>query len=69
MLLVPTILVTFSIAVLVWGWAIGSFLIARWLYNHAPFGVQGDLVVDAAGKRVTVYKEGQTVDGSVQDMH
>ncbi|KAI5458542.1 hypothetical protein BGZ63DRAFT_406945 [Mariannaea sp. PMI_226] len=39
MVLVPTLLVTSSIAVLVWGWAIGSFIVARWLYNHAPFGV------------------------------
>ncbi|KAH6889769.1 hypothetical protein B0T10DRAFT_561352 [Thelonectria olida] len=39
MVLVPTLLVTSSIAVLVWGWAVGSFIIARWLYNHTPFGV------------------------------
>ncbi|KAG4253384.1 hypothetical protein FPRO03_07344 [Fusarium proliferatum] len=43
--LVPALLVTSSIAVLVWGWAIGSFIIARWLYNHLPVGVQNNEVV------------------------
>ncbi|KAF4462275.1 hypothetical protein FALBO_10907 [Fusarium albosuccineum] len=45
LLLVPTLLVTSSIAVLVWGWAIGSFAIARWLYTHSPLGVQDGQVV------------------------
>ncbi|KAF4983454.1 hypothetical protein FZEAL_1183 [Fusarium zealandicum] len=45
LLLVPTLLVTSSIAVLVWGWAVGSFLVARWLYNHAPVGVQNGQVI------------------------
>ncbi|KAF7561523.1 hypothetical protein G7046_g2629 [Stylonectria norvegica] len=66
MLLVPTLLVTSSIAVLVWGWAVGSFVVARWLYNHSPVGVQGDLQVDAAGKRVTIVKDSRGVDGEVK---
>ncbi|RKL41213.1 hypothetical protein BFJ72_g5641 [Fusarium proliferatum] len=45
LVLVPALLVTSSIAVLVWGWAIGSFIIARWLYNHLPVGVQNNEVV------------------------
>ncbi|KAF4962275.1 hypothetical protein FSARC_9628 [Fusarium sarcochroum] len=45
LVLVPTLLVTSSIAVLVWGWAIGSFAVARWLYNHSPVGVQNGEVV------------------------
>ncbi|KAF5608079.1 hypothetical protein FBULB1_10687 [Fusarium bulbicola] len=45
LVLVPALLVTSSIAVLVWGWAIGSFIIARWLYNHSPVGVQNNEVV------------------------
>ncbi|KAF4440134.1 kinase [Fusarium acutatum] len=45
LVLVPALLVTSSIAVLVWGWAIGSFVIARWLYNHSPVGVQNNEVV------------------------
>ncbi|KAF5577226.1 kinase [Fusarium pseudoanthophilum] len=45
LVLVPALLATSSIAVLVWGWAIGSFIIARWLYNHSPVGVQNNEVV------------------------
>ncbi|KAF4451163.1 hypothetical protein F53441_5862 [Fusarium austroafricanum] len=45
LILVPALLVTSSIAVLIWGWAIGSFMIARWLYNHSPVGVQNSEVV------------------------
>lgn len=39
MLLVPTLLLTSSVAVLAWGWAVASFVVARWIYNHTPFGV------------------------------
>jgi hypothetical protein len=45
LILVPALLVTSSIAVLVWGWAVGSFVVARWLYNHSPVGVQNGEVV------------------------
>ncbi|KAH7254112.1 uncharacterized protein BKA55DRAFT_567027 [Fusarium redolens] len=45
LVLVPALLVTSSIAVLVWGWAIGSFIIARWLYNHSPVGARNNEVV------------------------
>ncbi|KAF4344328.1 hypothetical protein FBEOM_1722 [Fusarium beomiforme] len=45
LVLVPALLVTSSIAVLVWSWAIGSFIIARWLYNHSPVGAQNGEVV------------------------
>ncbi|KAF5019094.1 hypothetical protein F66182_8907 [Fusarium sp. NRRL 66182] len=45
LILVPTLLVTSSIAVLVWGWAVGSFVVARWLYSHSPLGVQDGQVV------------------------
>ena len=69
MLLIPTLLVTSSIAVLVWGWAVGSFLVARWLYRHSPVGVQGDLTIDAAGRRVDVVKGENGVDASVEGKH
>ncbi|CAF3450534.1 hypothetical protein SNK03_002333 [Fusarium graminearum] len=45
LVLVPALLVTSSIAVLVWGWAVGSFVVARWLYSHSPVGVQNGEVV------------------------
>lgn len=66
MLLVPTLLVTSSIAVLVWGWAIGSFLVARWLYNHAPVAVQGDMRIDTAGKSMGVVKDENGIDASIE---
>ncbi|KYK57118.1 hypothetical protein DCS_04125 [Drechmeria coniospora] len=43
LVLVPALLVTSSIAVFVWAWALGSFLVARWLYNHAPTAVKRDV--------------------------
>lgn len=45
LILVPALIFTSSIAVLVWGWAVGSFVIARWLYMHSPVGVQNGEVV------------------------
>lgn len=45
LVLVPALLVTSSIAVLVWGWAVGSFVVARWLYSLSSAGVQNGEVV------------------------
>ncbi|UNI17918.1 hypothetical protein JDV02_004225 [Purpureocillium takamizusanense] len=39
--LVPTLLLTSSVAALMWAWALSAFLVARWLYSHAPPGVTG----------------------------
>lgn len=66
MLLVPTILVTGSIAVLVWGWAVGSFVVARWLYEHSPVQVKGDARIDAAGRGVEVKKDEDGIDGKIE---
>jgi hypothetical protein len=32
--LVPTLLVTASLGLLLWAWAVGSFVVARWLYEQ-----------------------------------
>ncbi|KAM0517717.1 hypothetical protein ACHAPE_004691 [Trichoderma viride] len=37
--LIPTLFITSSLAVLCWGSSVGSFVVARWLYHHAPAGV------------------------------
>ncbi|KAH6975364.1 hypothetical protein BKA56DRAFT_675401 [Ilyonectria sp. MPI-CAGE-AT-0026] len=50
MVLMPALLLTSSVAVLIWGWAVGSFLVARWLYNHAPIGNYEDKSVGVAKK-------------------
>lgn len=40
--LIPTLFITSSLAVLCWGSSVGSFVVARWLYHHAPAGVFPD---------------------------
>jgi hypothetical protein len=53
MLLVPALLVSSSIALLVWAWAVGSFLVARWLYNRVPISA-------------SVAKDGNGVQGKIE---
>lgn len=65
MVLVPTVLVTSSIAVLVWAWVVGSFVVARWLYVHSPVGLRGDVQVDAAGRQLKVSKDEKGLGGKV----
>jgi len=45
LVLVPTLCVTFSIGVLVWMWAVSSYIVARWLYNAMPVSVKGGVEV------------------------
>ncbi|KAJ6437724.1 transposase [Purpureocillium lavendulum] len=51
LVLVPTLLLTSSVAALLWAWALGAFLVARWLYGHAPTTVTG-VQVHATGKNI-----------------
>jgi hypothetical protein len=37
--LVPTLFITVSLGVVLWVWAVSSFLVARWLYNIVPVRV------------------------------
>ncbi|KAK1991313.1 hypothetical protein LX36DRAFT_685550 [Colletotrichum falcatum] len=56
-ILVPTLFFTCSIAVLVWVWAAGSFVIAKRLYEMSPIRATGDLEVYAPnGKTFAVTK-------------
>lgn len=67
MILVPALLVTFSIALLVWAWALGSFLVARWIYSRIPASVSADFEVTTAGKRLSVVKDEKGgVEGSLE---
>ncbi|KAL3953397.1 hypothetical protein ACCO45_013340 [Purpureocillium lilacinum] len=52
-ILVPTLLLTSSVAALVWAWALAAFVVARFLYSHAPAVVSG-VQAQAPGKRVDV---------------
>ncbi|KAK1966353.1 hypothetical protein LY78DRAFT_54935 [Colletotrichum sublineola] len=55
--LVPTLFFTCSIAVLVWIWAAGSFVVAKRLYDMSPIRTTGDLEVHAPnGKTYAVTK-------------
>lgn len=66
LLLVPTILVTSSIAVLVWAWAVGSFVVARALYARLPVSMRGEAHIEGpGGKLYHVVKDEKGVDGSV----
>jgi hypothetical protein len=34
--LVPTLFITVSLGIVLWVWAVSSFLVARWVYNIVP---------------------------------
>ncbi|KAG6029096.1 hypothetical protein E4U41_000478 [Claviceps citrina] len=64
--LVPTLIVTSSLAVMMWAWCVGTFVVARWMYMHAPFAVNAGMQVDAAGKQVNILKDEKGFDGSIK---
>lgn len=49
LLLVPTLFVTCTVAVLVWIWAVATFLFARRVYHMIPASVRGDLAIRMPG--------------------
>ncbi|KAI1843170.1 hypothetical protein JX265_009909 [Neoarthrinium moseri] len=58
LVLVPILFVSFSAAVLVWLWAIATFLVGRWIYRMMPVSMQGDMQVKMPnGKQVIFQKE------------
>ncbi|KAK8054529.1 hypothetical protein PG994_009596 [Apiospora phragmitis] len=60
MLLVPTLFVAFSVAVLVWIWAVATFLFARRVYQMTPASVRGEMAIrmPGTGQRVVFQKNG-----------
>lgn len=59
-MLVPTLFITVSLAIVVWVWAVSSFLIARWVYNIVPVNVRGRTEVGLPnGKTAVVEKTGE----------
>lgn len=59
LLLLPTLFITVSLGILVWMWAVGSYLVARWAYAKIPVNVRGDMAVEMPnGKTMTVNKTG-----------
>lgn len=67
--LVPALLVTSSVAVLVWAWAVGGFVVVRALYARLPGGIKGEQEETAfiEGRKSKTYsqvvKEENGVDG------
>ncbi|KAG6010326.1 hypothetical protein E4U21_006890 [Claviceps maximensis] len=64
--LVPTLLVTSSLATMAWAWCMGTFVIARWIYARIPFSVNAGVQVDAAGKQINVLKDEKGFDGNIK---
>lgn len=74
LVLIPTLFITVSLGIVVWIWAVTSFLVARWVYNVMPVNVKGKTEIGLPnGKKVVVDKEdgwrgegkvkGEVVDG------
>ncbi|TAQ87994.1 hypothetical protein B7494_g3676 [Chlorociboria aeruginascens] len=64
LVLVPTLFVTVSLGIAAWIWVVGSFLVARWVYNVLPVGVRGTAEVGMPnGKKVVVKKGQEGADG------
>lgn len=58
LVLVPTLFVTVSLGIVVWIWAVCSFLATRWAYNMLPLGTSSSRVDTATpnGKTVVAMK-------------
>jgi len=60
LVLVPTLFITVSLGIVVWIWAVSSFLISRWIYNAVPISVRGRTEVGLPnGKTAVVDKSGE----------
>lgn len=64
--LVPALLVTSCIGVLAWAWAVGSFVVARWIYTRLPVGVQSDTQVKVGSKQLNVVKDQNGINAKVE---
>lgn len=63
LVLVSTLFFTCSVAILVWVWAAGSFLLAKWLYEMSPVSDKGELQVDVPnGKKYAITKNEDGID-------
>ena len=60
LVLLPTLFITVSLGIVVWIWAVSSFLIARWVYNFVPINVKGRTEISLPnGKKAVVTKSGE----------
>ncbi|KAI0381238.1 hypothetical protein F5Y04DRAFT_86485 [Hypomontagnella monticulosa] len=63
-LLVPTLFISFTIALFLWAWAAGTFFAGRWVYERLPFSIDGDgkVVSTKGGKKIIFEKK--DIDGA-----
>ena len=61
LILLPTLFITVSLAIAVWAWAVGSFLLARWVYSIIPLSAKGKAEVGYlnGNKKVVAAKTGE----------
>lgn len=66
LLLVPTLFVTCTVAVLVWIWAVATFVFARRVYQMIPASVWGDMAIrlPGTGQQVIFQKNGGAAAGA-----
>ncbi|KAI1102547.1 hypothetical protein F4804DRAFT_263783 [Jackrogersella minutella] len=57
--LVPTLFITFGIALLLWAWGAATFFAGRWIYDNFPisFDSDGKVVANSGGKRIIFEKK------------
>lgn len=59
LVLVPTLFVTGSLAFVFWVWAIGSFLVAKWVYDMMPVSVRGSTEIGLPNGQKFVVDKGE----------
>ncbi|KAK7959341.1 uncharacterized protein PG986_004195 [Apiospora aurea] len=66
LILVPTLFVAFSVAILVWIWAVATFIFARRVYQMIPASVRGDMAIrmPGTGQQVVFQKNGGAAAGA-----
>ncbi|KAM3065642.1 hypothetical protein ACMFMG_011351 [Clarireedia jacksonii] len=56
LLLVPTLFVTVGLGVIIWVWAISSWVLTKWIYGMLP-ATKGEVKGQVNGKKVFIKKE------------
>jgi hypothetical protein len=60
LILIPTLFITVSLGILIWIWAISSFMVAKWVYRIVPVNVRGGMQVEMPNeKEMTAKKTGE----------
>ncbi|KAI8624723.1 hypothetical protein F5Y19DRAFT_304246 [Xylariaceae sp. FL1651] len=62
--LVPTLLATSGLAVLVWLWAVATYLVGRWVYNKLPVSLRGDMHLHMPGGKQVIFQKNSLQDSS-----